>query len=283
MSSIRDIKRRIKSVQNMQQITKAMEMVSAAKLRRAQSRLEAARPYGAKMRETLENLAAAAADVSHPLFEKRQVNRRALVVVTADKGLAGSYNSNVIRRAEAYMKSDEGEKTSLITVGRKAGDYFRRREFPQLAHYQEVGDQVDMTRAQTLSREIVGFFMSGEVDEILVLGTRFISVMSRALAIEPFLPIEPPEGKKESVGYIFEPNAAAIFAALLPRYVANRMIMTLLEASASEHGARMVAMGSASRNARDVIDALTLQRNRARQAAITKEIAEIVGGAEALK
>jgi F-type H+-transporting ATPase subunit gamma len=283
MASIRDIKRRIKSVQNMQQITKAMEMVSAAKLRRAQGRLEAARPYGAKMRETLENLAAAAADVSHPLFEKRQIERRALVVVTADKGLAGSYNTNVVRRAEAYMRSDEGDKTSLITVGRKAGDYFRRRKAPQLAHYQELGDQVDIGRAQTLSREIMGFFMSGEVDEILVLGTRFISAMSRAITMDPFLPIEPPAGKTESVGYIFEPNAAAIFAALLPRYVANRMIMALLEASASEHGARMVAMGSASRNATDMIESLTLQRNRARQAAITKEIAEIVGGAEALK
>jgi F-type H+-transporting ATPase subunit gamma len=283
MSNLRDIKRRIKSVQNMEQITKAMEMVSAAKLRRAQARLEAARPYGAKMKETLENLAAVAREVNHPLFEKRPVKRRALVLITADKGLAGSYNSNVIRRAEAYMKSEEGEKTSLITIGRKAGAYFRRRGFDPIAHYQEVGDQVDMTKAQTLSREIVQFFVTGEVDEIQVLGTRFISAMSRALKLEPFLPIEPPAGKKEPVGYIFEPDAARIFSALLPRYVANRLIMTLLEASASEHGARMVAMGSASRNATDMIESLTLQRNRARQAAITKEIAEIVGGAEALK
>jgi F-type H+-transporting ATPase subunit gamma len=282
MASLRDIRRRIRSVQNTQQITKAMEMVSAAKLRRAQGRLEAARPYGTKLKETLENLAAVAADVHHPLFEKRPVRRRALVVITSDKGLAGSYNANVIRRAEAYLKSDEGEKTSLITIGRRGGDYFRRRQWPVLGHYQEIGDQVDITRSQALSREIIETFAGGEVDEILTLGTRFISAMSRALKLEPFLPIEPPAGKKEPVDYIFEPGAAAIFASLVPRYVANRMIMLLLEASASEHGARMIAMGSASRNASDMIDDLTLIRNRVRQAAITKEIAEIVGGAEAL-
>jgi len=283
MASLRDIKRRIKSVQNTQQITKAMEMVSAAKLRRAQGRLEAARPYGAKIRETLENLASVAAEVNHPLFEKRPVNRRALVVIAGDKGLAGSYNANVIRKAEAYLKSEEGEKTSLITIGRKGGEYFKKRGYPILQHYQEIGDQVDMAKAQTVSRQIMAPFLSGEVDEILVLGTRFISAMSRALKMEPFLPIEPPEGKKEPVGYIFEPDAASIFAALVPRYVSNRMVMMLLEASTSEHGSRMVAMGSASRNAKDMIGSLTLMHNRARQAAITKEIAEIVGGAEALK
>jgi F-type H+-transporting ATPase subunit gamma len=168
-------------------------------------------------------------------------------------------------------------------VGRKGGEYFRRRNYTILRHYQEIGDQVDLLKAQAVSREIVGFFLDGAVDEILVLGTRFISAMSRALTLDTFLPIEPPAGKAEPVDYIFEPDAEGIFAALLPRYVANRMLMTLLEASASEHGARMIAMGSASRNARDMIDRLTLERNRARQAAITKEIAEIVGGAEALK
>jgi F-type H+-transporting ATPase subunit gamma len=283
MASLRDIRRRIRSVQNTQQITKAMEMVSAAKLRRAQARLEAARPYGAKIKETLENLAAVAADVHHPLFEKRAVKRRAVVLITSDKGLAGSYNANVIRRAEAYLRSEEGEKTSLITIGRRGGDYFRRRQWPVLKHYQEIGDQVDITRSQALSREIIETFTSGEVDEILTLGTRFISAMSRALKLEPFLPIEPPAGKKEPVDYIFEPSAAAIFASLVPRYVANRMVMLLLEASASEHGARMIAMGSASRNAKDMIEDLTLIRNRVRQAAITKEISEIVGGAEALR
>ncbi len=142
---------------------------------------------------------------------------------------------------------------------------------------------MDLVKAQAISREIMGFFLREEVDEIRVLGTRFISAMSRALTLDTFLPIEPPAGKAEPLDYIFEPDAATIFAALLPRYVANRMLMLLLEASASEHGARMVAMGSASRNAKEMIEKLTLERNRARQAAITKEIAEIVGGANALE
>jgi F-type H+-transporting ATPase subunit gamma len=283
MANLRDIRRRIRSVQNTQQITKAMEMVSAAKLRRAQTRLEEARPYAAKLKEVLENLAAVAAQVNHPLFEKRPVEKRALVVVTSDKGLAGALNTNVIRRAEAYLKSPEGERTSLITIGRKGGDYFRRRHARVLAHYQEMGDLVNYQKADAVSRDIVKTFLAHEVDEILVLGTRFISAMSRAVEQSRFLPIEPPEGKKDPENYIFEPNAEEIFASLIPRYVTNRLVITLLEASASEHGARMIAMGSASRNAKDMIDDLTLIRNRVRQAQITKEIAEIVGGAEALK
>jgi F-type H+-transporting ATPase subunit gamma len=152
-----------------------------------------------------------------------------------------------------------------------------------LRHYQELGDRIDYMKAQAISREIVGLFLDHEVDEILVLGTRFISAMSRAIRLDPFLPIEPPAGKAEPENTIFEPNPEAIFAALIPRYVTNRLVSTLLEASASEHGARMIAMGSASRNARDMISDLTLVRNRVRQAQITKEIAEIVGGAEALQ
>jgi len=283
MANLRDLRRRIKSTQNTQQITKAMEMVSAAKLRRAQSALEDARPYAAKLKEVLENLAAEAAEVRHPLFEKRPVEARALVVVTGDKGLAGAYNANVIRRAEAYLKSPEGADTRVVTIGRKGGDYFRRRGVSPLRHYQELGDQVDYLKAQALAREIVGLFLDRQVDEILVLGTRFISAMSRSIRLEHFLPIEPPAGKTESEPYIFEPSAESIFASLVPRYVTNRLVSTLLEASASEHGARMIAMGSASRNARDMIADLTLVRNRVRQAQITKEIAEIVGGAEALK
>jgi len=283
MASLRDIKRRIRSVESTQQITKAMEMVAAAKLRRAQERLEAARPYGHKLKEMLENLAGVAADTQHPLFEKREVRNRILVVVTSDKGLAGSYNSTIIRRAEAFLRRKNEPETRLITIGRKGGEYFKRRPVTILRSYDDVGDKVDLFKARTISREIMGFFLSGEADEILVLATRFISAMSRSVSLETYLPIEPPAGKTEVTNYIFEPDAASIFAHLLPRYVGNRMLMVLLESSASEHGARMIAMGSASKNAREMIDRLTLQRNRARQASITKEISEIVGGAEALK
>lgn len=283
MAGFRDLKRRIRSVKNNKQITKAMEMVSAAKLRRAQSRLEAARPYGHKLQELLENLAGSAADVQHPLFEVRPVKRRVLVLITADKGLAGSYNATVIRRAEAFLRSEDGQNTDLVTVGRKGRAHFARRGMEPIKHYQELGDQVDFAKANVISRDIVELFETGAADEILVLGTRFISAMSRSVQIETFLPIAPPEGKTETIGYIFEPSPEAIFASLVPRFVGNRMLMSLLEASASEHGARMVAMGSASRNADEMIEKLTLLHNRARQAAITKEIAEIVGGAEALK
>ena len=162
MATLRDIRRRIKSVRNTQQITKAMEMVSAAKLRRAQGRLEAARPYGRKMREMLENLAAVAAEVQHPLFEVRPVERRVLVVVTGDRGLAGSYNGAVIRRAEAYLKSPEGARTALVTVGRKGRDYFRRRQVPVLRQYTDLGDPVNLLRAQAMSREIVDLFLNRE-------------------------------------------------------------------------------------------------------------------------
>ena len=283
MASLRDIKRRIKSVQNTQQITKAMEMVSAAKLRRAQGRLEEARPYAHKLKEVLENLAAFAADANHPLFEVRPVRKRALVVITGDKGLAGSYNANVLRRAEAYLRSEDGRITSLVTVGRKGGDFFRRRSTPVLKHLQGVGDQEDLERARNLSRDLMNLYLEGEVDEVLILGTRFISAMSRSITLETFLPITPPAGKTDTTNYIFEPDPTAIFGSLLPAYAANRMLLYLLESSASEHGARMVAMGSASKNAKEMIERLTLVRNRARQAAITKEISEIVGGAEALK
>jgi F-type H+-transporting ATPase subunit gamma len=197
--------------------------------------------------------------------------------------LAGSYNTTVIRRAEGYLAAGHEGTTHLVTIGRKAGEYFKRRSTPILKSYAEMGDRVDLEKARTISREIMGFYLSARVDEILVLGTRFISAMSRSITLDTFLPIEPPVGKAEAANYIFEPDAPTLFGALLPRYVGNRMLMYLLEASASEHGARMVAMGSASKNAREMIDRLTLERNRARQAAITKEISEIVGGAEALK
>ena len=283
MATLRDIRRRIRSVQNTHKITKAMEMVAAAKLRRAQNALETARPYGHKMKEVLENLAAAAADTQHLLFEVRPVQHRALVVIASDKGLAGSYNGNTLRRAEAYLRSDEGKGTELITIGRKAADFFRHRHIDSIAHWQEVGDTIDFAKAQEISREITRLFLDGEVDEVKVLSTRFISAMSRSLVMETYLPIAPPAVKSESVNYIFEPDAETIFSRLLPRVVTNRLLMYLLEASASEHGARMVAMGSASKNAGEVIGKLTLAMNRARQAAITKEISEIVGGAEALK
>jgi F-type H+-transporting ATPase subunit gamma len=228
------------------------------------------------MKEVLENLAAMAAEVNHPLFEKRPVEKRALVLVTSDKGLAGAYNSNVIRRAEAYLRSPEGERTRIVTIGRKGGDYFRRRRVPVLRHYQELGDRVDF-RAQAQPGNRASSLIARWTDP----GARYLLHIGHVEggAVRSFFPSAAGGPSPE---HHLEPNAEAIFLPD-PSYVTNRLVSALLEASASEHGARMIAMGSASRNARDMITDLTLVRNRVRQAAITKEISEIVGGAEALK
>lgn len=283
--SLRDIKRRIRSVQNTQQITRAMEMVAAAKLKRAHARVTAARPYASKMEQMLRSLSAAAASLDHPLFEKRPVRRTALVVVTADRGLAGSYNTNVLRETDRILKSRPREELRLVTVGRKGFAYVARRGWKPALSYTEMGDVPDATRIRRMTDEITGLFLSQEVDEVLLLYTRFVSTMSRRVVLERFLPIEGAAGTgdKPAREYIFEPSPEAIFGSLLPRYAVTRFLAALAEALASEHSARMIAMGSATRNADEMIDHLVIRRNRARQAAITKEIAELVGGAEALK
>ena len=283
--SLRDIKRRIRSVQNTQQITRAMEMVAAAKLKRAQSRVVAARPYAAKMEQMLRSLSAAAASLDHPLFEKRPVRRTALVIVTADRGLAGSYNTNVLREADRILKSRPREELRVVTVGRKGLVYVTRRGWKPVLSYTDMGDVPDAVRIRRMTDEITALFVSQEVDEVVLLFTRFISTMTRRVVTEKFLPIEGSAAETESPAreYIFEPSPEAIFGALLPRYAVTRFMAALAEALASEHSSRMVAMGSATRNADEMIDLLIIRRNRARQAAITKEIAELVGGAEALK
>lgn len=285
VQSLRDIKRRIRSVQNTQQITRAMEMVAAAKLKRATNRVAAARPYAAKMDEMLRSLSAAAASLNHPLFEKRPVRRTGLVIVTADRGLAGSFNANVLRAAERILRERPREELRLIIVGRKALQYVTRRGWKPALVYTDLGDVPDAVRARRMTEEITSLFLSQEVDEVVLVYTRYVSTLSRRVVTEKFLPIEgTAEGNEARAGeYIFEPSPEAIFASLLPRYAVTRLLAALAESLASEHSARMVAMGSATRNADEIIDRLIIRRNRARQAAITKEIAELVGGAEALK
>jgi F-type H+-transporting ATPase subunit gamma len=283
VATLRDIKRRIRSVENTKQITRAMEMVSAAKLRRAQSRVVAARPYAAKLQEILENLAGVARNLNHPLFEQRPEDTVALILVTAPKGLCGNYNSSLIRRAEVFLRERPKGSVKLICVGRRGHDYFARRGYPIAAYYPDVNDFVSFGPASKVAAEAIRLFLSGEVSAVYLLYTRFISAMSRALSLEKFLSIEPPEGNEAARDYIFEPNPEAILSVLPERYAAIKLMTAFMESAASEHGARMIAMGSASRNATELIGDLVLMRNRARQAAITKEISEIVGGAEALK
>jgi F-type H+-transporting ATPase subunit gamma len=285
MPSLRDIKRRIRSVQNTQQITKAMEMVSAAKLRKAQQRVEAARPYGLKMQQMLESLASAAAGMHHPLFEERPVKKTLLVVFSADRGLAGSYNSNIMRNATRYLQQAPPGSVKLGIIGKKAADYFKRRTYPIDFIQTDLIGSGDFTRTRRLAVDITDKFARGEVDEVKLLYTRFVSMVSYRLTLERFLPIEKPAGSDMSAvsDYIFEPDAERIFSSLVPRYCVTKILQAMLESNASEQGSRMVAMGNATRNAGDMIDHLTLVRNKARQAAITKELLDIVGGVEAIK
>jgi F-type H+-transporting ATPase subunit gamma len=284
MATLRDIKRRIKSVKNTQQITKAMEMVAAAKLRRAQGRAVAARPYARGMQEMLSNLAGALAAMNHPLTEQRPVRNRAVLVFASNRGLAGSYNAQIIRFTEQQLRGPEGGTMRLVLVGKKLNDYFRRRSYPVLEMYSDLPDQAQLEVAQRITKQAIDWFMNGEVDAVDLVYSQFVSAMTRNTVRMPFLPITPAAGT-EAVArdYIFEPNAQELVDRLLPRYVTTRMLQAFAESYASEHSARMLAMGSARKNAGELIDELVLKRNRLRQATITKELSEIVGGAEALK
>jgi F-type H+-transporting ATPase subunit gamma len=287
MSSIRVLRRRIRSVQSTQQITKAMEMVAASKLRRAQKAAESARPYGAAMAAILEQLAAASAVRDHPLFAVREKGPILLVVNSADRGLCGSFNTNIIRHAAEFLRARSGEEVELLLLGKKAVEYFRRRHWRIAGVHRDFGGKLDLARAQEITDDLIRRFTAGEARAVHILTTRFVTTLVRRVVVEQFLPIvaapAAAEGEAAAVEYIFEPSPAEIYATLLPRYALTRVMAAMLESFASEHSARMVAMGSASTNAEEMIADLTLLRNRIRQAAITKEISELVGGAEALR
>ncbi len=284
MATLRDIRRRIRSVQSTAQITKTMEMVSASKLRRAQTTVESARPYATDLRSVLANLAMASSDVLHPAFAKREVKNRAIILVTSDRGLCGAFNGNLIRAAEQRMR-DSGKPTQMVLLGKKGFDYFRRRSFPTLAGKSDLGGKADWKFAEEMSRLILSRVESGEIDEVDLIYTRFKSALNRSISVEPYLPL----GQGAAVegvakrDYLYEPGPEEILTRIVPYFLAMRLYMALAESAASEHGARMVAMGSATKNANEMIQNLTLHMNRTRQATITREIVEIVAGAEALK
>ena len=282
MAGVRDIRRRIRSVKNTQQITKAMKMVAAAKLRKAQERVIAARPFSRQLQEVLARLAQAASDAKHPLLEVREVKNIAYVVVTADRGLCGGYNANIIRAGASALK--EGTAPGrVITVGRKGRDFFRRAEAQIATEFVGLGDDPSFIQAREIACEVVRMYTEREVDEVRLIYTEFISAINQRPVEVRFLPLKTPAQATKSKGlYVFEPSAEEILETLLPKYVDTLLYRALLEAKASEQGARMTAMGAATDAAKDMIDRLTLQMNRARQAAITKEISEIVGGAAAL-
>jgi F-type H+-transporting ATPase subunit gamma len=283
-ATLKELDRRIRSVKNTQQITKAMKMVAAAKLRRSQERLVAARPYARKLDQLLAGLAGTRID--HPFFEATPVTKRLVVVVSSDKGLCGSYNASILRETELWLKTvgDDGAVNEVYVVGRKANEYFKRRRWPIRRAIIDLGGVVDLGRFNAIGDELMQLYLEGEVQEIVVFYTRFVSTLSyrpdRSVLL-PLKPVEADEGKA-ATDYIYEPSAEAVLTALLPKSVRNRVFTALAEAFTSEHGARMTSMGAATDNAGELIDTLTLYRNRARQAAITQEISEIVGGANAL-
>jgi F-type H+-transporting ATPase subunit gamma len=284
MASLKDIRRRIRATKSMQQIFKAMEMVAAAKLRRAQLRAQAASPYAEKITQMLDNLAGAASELDHPLFRQREVRTTALVVITADRGFAGTYNSNVLRYAEGRVNEAAAGAVQIVALGRKARDFLRRRHIPMLAVHTELPGEASLDFARRLTADLTELFVSEKVDRVEVVFTRFVNALVRKVQVEQFLPVGgATTGGGKDAGTIFEPNPERIFAELPPRYATAKLYAAMADALASEHSARMVAMGSARKNAGELVDSLTLTRNRLRQAAITREIAELVGGAEALK
>ena len=288
MPSLRDIKRKITSVKKTQQITKAMKMVAAAKLRRAQDRVIAARPYSRKMLAVIANLASRVERAQHPLLAKREPKQVKLLVLTSDRGLCGAYNTNILRKAVETVKQlkAEGKEIKVNVVGRKGRDFFRKRSVYTLGKvWSELG-MIDYEKAADVGKNIVERFAAGETDEVYLLYNEFKSVMQQKVTLEKLLPVEPPaeaDPFTAAVDYLYEPSAEAILSSILQKHVEVQVYRAMLESQASEMGSRMTAMDSATRNAKDMIERLTLKFNKQRQAAITKEISEIVGGAEAQK
>jgi len=288
MATLRDIQRRIRSVQSTQNITRAMKLVAAAKLRRAQERILAARPYANKMAELLGNLVSGADGDGHPLLQQREGPRRQIVIITADRGLAGAFNSSIIRRAVELIRESSSAELTLVVVGRKARDFFRRR--PHTIKRDMIGfwDRLAYSHACELADYFMQEYLADEVDEVFLLYNEFRSVAFQHPVRVQLLPIPRAEtgaGEEatEGVDYIYEPSANAILGDLLPRHVRMQVYRALMESLAGEYGARMTPMEAATKNAKDMIEVLTIQYNKARQEKITKELLDIVGGAEALK
>jgi F-type H+-transporting ATPase subunit gamma len=283
MPALIDIRRRIRSVKSTQQITKAMKMVSAAKLRRSQEAMFAARPYARKMMEVLNSLASRANPEAHPLLQARGDAKLLLVVITADKGLCGGFNTNIIRTANRFLSDERhaDKQLSLTLVGRKCRDHFRRRRFAVRSEHVNVFQPLRYATAQELARELIEAFTGAEVDRVYLLFNEFKSVIQQRVVVEQLLPIARQDllPAEPLLDYIYEPTAAALFDALLPKHIEVQVWHALLESAAAEQGARMAAMDAATNNAAEMIDSLTLYMNKVRQAAITKEIIEVVSGA----
>jgi F-type H+-transporting ATPase subunit gamma len=284
MPSLLDIRRRIRSVKNTQQLTKAMKTVSAAKLRRAQERVFSARPYADQLKKVLANLTARQEDLSHPLLEVRPEQKILFIVVTGDRGLCGAFNSNITRTAQVFIREHSGQEIKVVAIGRKGRDFLRRRQVPIRAEFVNIFSRLDYGNAKDIAETVMQAYSEAEVDAVYILYNEFKSVIQQRIVVEKILPVSRVEVDRTEpqTDYIFEQPPQEIFNRMLPRYVEIQIYRALLESAAAEHGARMASMDTASRNAGDMIDSLTLNMNRIRQAAITREIIEVVSGAGAL-
>lgn len=283
MATLKDIRRRISSIKSTQQITKAMKMVAAAKLRRAQQRIFAARPYAQKIEELIQSLLLNVGDFENPLIEKRPLKKIHLIVVSADRGLCGSFNSNIIKKALAQIDLLGDVEVVIVPVGKKANDFFKKRNFKIDKEYVNIFNDLQFNYAKDIIQYVTDEFVNKNTDQVKLLYNEFKSVMQQNLIVEDLLPIDVKESEEKSVqDFIYEPSQSEILNQLLPKHITMQIWKALLESNASEQGARMAAMENATENANEMIHELTLQYNKARQASITTEITEIVSGAEAL-
>ncbi|MXX11031.1 MAG: ATP synthase F1 subunit gamma [Nitrospira sp. SB0667_bin_9] len=298
MPSLQSLRRKIASVKNTQKITKAMKMVAAAKLKRAQDRILSARPYAHQLRDVVRHLAERASPVSHPLLRKHEGHKTELLVITSDRGLCGAFNANILRQATEFLRehAEQGEQVSVSASGRKGCDFFRRRTWTIRQEWQGIFDRLSFEHALDMGQDIIQHYNDGTFDQLYVVYNEFKSVMQQRVVIEKLLPIESldeeaggpgperSEGTTKTVGaYLFEPDEHELLETLLPKHFQVQAFRVLLESAAAEQAARMTAMDGATRNAGELIQKVTLFYNKTRQAAITKELMDIVGGAEALK
>jgi F-type H+-transporting ATPase subunit gamma len=283
MPTLIDFRRRIRTVKNTQQITRAMKFVAAARLRRAQERVMASRPYAREILKVLRSARGRMEEVTHPLLQVRPEKRLLVVILSGDKGLCGPFNTNVLRKATEFLREHREQPMDLIAVGKKGRDALRKRKIDISAEFLNVSLRVEFRHAKEIAARAVAAYSAGEVDAVYLIYNEFKNVMTQKLVVAKLLPIEPavfaPGTGANPVDYIYEQPAAEIFDRMVPRYVEGEVFRVLLESSAAEHSARMTAMDSATNNAADLIESITLHMNKVRQAAITKEIIEVVSGA----
>ena len=296
MPSLREVRKKIKTVRSTEQITKAMKMVAAARLRQAQARILSARPYAIQMKDLLAELAGrvtaegssgtGSVPLPHPLLESHGSGRKALLLITADKGLCGSFNTNLIKAAGLYLEENRDRDVRLFAAGRKGRDFFKRAGWPFAGEYVQIFGSLAFRHAEIIGSDLMRLYLEEKPEEVVIIYNEFKSVLQQSLVTERLLPVERPDGgsvRRRAFDFIYEPSRGELLDALLPRIIKSQVYRALQESYAAELGARMAAMDSAAKNAKELIDSLTLKLNRTRQAIITREIAELVGGAEALQ